>query len=516
MQTASPRFHELAQGHVRPLSWQLRASFDKTFEPGIGFFVLSSDDTPMSLLDGTDVLAFSDDDIVQEWDKYDYADYSDRAVQIEYSREEDMPYSVNLAMADIQLNNYDNLFTKGAGSPLEANLLPRRPFRILAGFGGENIPQFVGLSDYTPKANYQDKIASVHCVDFLSFLFERPLDETVIMQEVKTHEVLAYLFELAGLLPDQYVLEESFNKIAFVYFEKGKKLGQALRELMQAELGRLYMDSTGVIRFQNRERTAGTVVYDFDKSMIEDYEVSDETKIINVVEIKANVRRVQPSQPIYTLSEPQTLLNGEDTEIFLSLTDPITSLSELFTYKANSQADGQGTDLSANINIEDVEEFATAVKITFSNSGALAYLTELELIGTPAKQVGPPVYARIIDQDSIDKYEEQVLTIDNDFVQTQDAANSLGLTLLNYYSEYNNTIEMTVKGNHALQIRDNIHVSIDNIDQDFTITKITNILSKGKFTQRISARVFNIINYFTLSSDDEARSLLNGGDLLAP
>lgn len=511
MYEVSDRFNALAQGQMRPLSYQLRASFDKNIEPGIGFFVLD-----VSVLDGTDVLAFTEDDTVQEWDKYDYADYSDRVVDMEWQREEDVPFSVNLAMADITLNNFDNLFTKGAGGLLEDNLLPRRPFRILAGFGGENIPQFIGLSDHTPKADYKSKVATVHCVDFLSFLFDKPLDETVILQDVKTSDVLEYLFDMFGLVSGQYVLEESFNQIAFVYFEKGKKLGEAVRELMQAELGRLYMDALGVIRFQNRERTMESVVYNFDKSSIVDYEVSDESKIINVVEMKANVRRVQPSQPIYTLSEPQELLANDETEIFLSLTDPITSLEDLYTYKANSQEDDQGTDLSANVTIVDVDQFATAVKITFENTGERAFLTELELRGTPAKQVGPPVYVRVTDQASIDKYEEQVLTIENDFIQSQDAANSLGLTLLTYYSEYNNTIEMTVKGNYALQIRDNIHVEIDSIDQDFTIMKVTNTLINGKFTQRLTARVFNIISYFTLSSDVSARSLLNGGDLLAP
>lgn len=511
MQTTSQRFDSLAQGHVNPFSWALRASFDKTFESGVTFFELDS-----SLLDGIDVLAPSDNNVVQEWDKYEYSNFTDRAVQLEWSREEDFPYSVNLAMADITLNNYDDLFTSGSGSPLEPNILPRRPFRILSGFGGENLPQFVGLSESTPKVDYDSKTASVHCVDFLSFIFNKPLDQTVMLVDVKTDEVLDYLFQLVGLTPSQYVLDEGFNQISFVYWEKGKKLGDAIRDLMQAEIGNLYMDELGIIRFKNRIKSSTSPVYTFDDSTVEEFTISDEESIINVVEIKANVRKVQPIQPVYTLSEPLLILSGASRQEFFTLQDPVTSLEDVTTYLANSQEDGQGTNLTANISIDDVDVFANAVKIIFSNSGPDAYITELELQGTPAKAIGPPLYLRAEDEASVAQYEERILTIENDFIQSRDAANSIALSIINYFKTFSNTVELTVKGNPALQTGDNIQVEVDGIDQVYTITKIVNIIERTKYTQRLTGKVFNIPNFFILSSDDTAMSLLNGEDVLAP
>jgi len=506
MQTAPALFTQLAQGHVRPLAWQFRASFDKTFDPAVEFFELDT-----SLLDGPDLLAPSDDNVVQEWDKYIYSDYTNRIVQMEWSREEDQPYSVNLAMADLTLNNYDGYFTRGS-SPLDPNVLPRRPVRLLSGFGNTVLPQFVGLTETVPKVDKASGVATVHCTDFLSFIFGTNLDETIMLEDVYTHEVLEYLFDLAGLTPTQYVLDESFNRISFVYWEKGTNLGQAIRELMQAELGSLYMDELGMIRFVNRVKISTAPVYTFDSSNIIDYRLSDESKIINVVEMKANIRSVQPVQPVYTLSEPIQVLAGETEIEFFSLTDPVTSIETITNYLANSLENGEGTDLTANIDILDVDAFANAIKVTFENTGVTdAYITELEVTGTPAKAIGDPLYVRLIDQDSIDQFEEQVLTIDNDFIQTTDAANSIGLSLLNYFGDYGNSIELDVKGTPALQLGDNIMVDIDNISDTYTITKIVNILSDGRYSQRLTAKVYNIPAFFILD-----QSLLNGEDVLAP
>lgn len=502
------RYRQLAEGYVRPLSWELRAAFDKTIDDTIQFFTLDE-----SLLDGTDILASDESLVIREWDKYIYEALSDRVISLEWQREEEVPYSVNTAIADITLNNYDNFFAINSASPAN-NILPRRPYRILAGFGGENLPQFVGLSETTPKIDNASKTALIHCTDFLSFLFGKPLDQTVVLESVKTHEVLDYLFQLSGLLPDQFSLDEGFNQIEFVYFEKGTKLGEAVRQLMQAELGSLYMDEEGLIVFKNRARTAGSPVYTFNEANVESYTVSQQDTIINVVEIRSDVREVQASKPVLELTgspeDPITLYASTATEVFFNFNDPVTSIQSITGIVANSQADGSGSDLSGNITVDSYDLFANSIKVTFDNSGGNAYLTALVINGTPAEVVRN-LYFRLQDDTSVDNFEEQVLSITNNFIQSDDAANSLALSLLNFYSDYANTIELTVKGFHALQIGDNIYASIQDIDQEYSITKIVNIKSAGRYIQRITAKVFNVPDYFILDV-----SLLDGPEVLSP
>lgn len=511
MQTTNAYFDDLASANMRPLSWAFKASFDKSLDPSLEFFTLD-----VSLLDGDDVLAPSSDNVPQEWDKYNYLDYSDRVVQMEWSREEEVPFSVNLAMADLVLNNYDNYFTRGS-SPLDPYLLPRRPIRLLSGFGDYILPQFVGLTEGVPVVDRTGATASVHATDFLSFLFNKPLDQTVMLVDVRTDEIIDYLFQLFGLLPTQYVLDEGISTVAFVYWEKGKKLGEAMREIMQAEMGSLYMDEAGVIRFRNRLRLSGNSVMTFTSKNIIDYTTSDESKIINSVEIKSKVREVQPLQVIYNLSGYLVVPAGSTLSTFFSFEDPVTTIDTITSYTANSASDESGDDVTADISVTNTDLFATSVKVTFANAGSEdAYLFAVNILGTPARVVRN-VYLRTQDDVSVDEFEEQPITIENDLIQDIDGANSIAFSLLNFYGKYASTIELTVKGNPALQLGDSIDLQVDDINDTFVISKITNILDLNNgYTQRLVVKLFDVPPFFILSSDTVAMSLLDGEDVLAP
>lgn len=502
MQTSSSQFNALASGDVRPLSWSFRASFDKQFDDDVTFFTLDT-----SLLDGIDILAPTGDNVVTEWDKYEYTNYDDRIISMEWQRERLVPFSVTQAFADVTLNNYDSYFTRGSTSPIDQYLLPRRPVRILAGFNGENLPQFVGLSTTVPVVDRNARQASMHCLDFLSFLFEKSIDETVMYEDLKTDAILDNLFQILGLIPSQYVLDEAFNEVAFFYVEKGQKFGEIVKKLMEAELGSLYMDELGVIQFRNRLRevTAPAMVLNSDN--IIDYQIQAEDNIINVVEVKADVREVQDRQVIFTLSEKPIIMST--TSLFFQFQDPVTSMDDVEFFTANSLEDGTGTDLTGNITVTDIDLFSTSVKVTFSNSGADAFLTSLTLYGTPAK-VTRSIYLKVQDDSSIEQFEERPLLIENEYIQSNDSANSLALSVLNYYKDYANTIELTIQGNYALQLGDEVSVNVDNINASYKVSKIVNILSGANFTQRIIGRIYNIPDFFIL---DE--SLLNGMDVLA-
>jgi len=244
--------------------------------------------------------------------------------------------------------------------------------------------------------------------------------------------------------------------------------------------------------------------------------LSNEDSIINTIEIKSDVRTVQPTQLVFDLAESLLIPANGTREIFFNFEDPVTTLETIDSFVGNTAEDGSGSDATSDISVTDSFLFTTAVKVEFTNSSSNnVYLIDLLLYGTPAK-VTKNIYLKEIDQSSIDKFEERILTIENNFIQTEDGARSLALTILNYYSDYTNTIELEVKGNHALQLNDVMTVQVDNINQEYVITKITNILSGGKFTQRLTGKIFNIPNFFILSSNDTAMSLLDGSDVLTP
>lgn len=514
MQITSPQFADLASGPIRPVSYDLRVSFTRQFDDSITFFTLDT-----SVLDGPDILAPSDDNPLQEWDKYEYENMRDRVMAMEVSREIEFPYSLASAVADFSFNNYDDLFTPNSGSYLSQYVLPSRPVRLLMGFNNENLQQFVGLTEFIPTIEDSSKTVSFHAIDFLSKLFTTNTPNIVALQNVTTDEVLAYLFEASGLLDTQYSLGKGRNKIAFLYYPKGSNMGEIIRRLMEAEMGQLWLDEQGIIRFAPRIYNQSDPVYSFDDSNIVDIKTVNAGRIINSIVISATIREVQESQPIFilsdTFSEDYVIPASSTKDIWINLQDPVTGVTTPTSGLSTTSSYFVATDLSGNsvgsVTVSDDQSFVDTYLVTFSNANAFPVrISQMSVWGTPAKIVDKIKYIDRV-QSSIDKYEEQVLTIDNDFIQSIDACESIATTIFDTYSEYGGDIELSVKGTPALQIGDAIEVNKDTFTGDYRISSTTNRIVEGKFEQILVCSRYTDRTYFTLD-----QSLLDGTDVLTP
>lgn len=515
MQTVSTAFDDYARGPIRPLSWQLRISFNKQFDDSVTFFTLGT-----STLDGPDILAPSTDNVIQAWDYYQYLPYSDRVQMLQWSREIEFPYSVSSAMADFVLENHDDYFTPDSGSSIDAYILPKRPLRILSGFNNLNLPQFVGMTEKMPVIADRDKTATFHALDFLSELYTMPTTETLAMQNARTHEVLATLFEQFGLAPEQYDLTTSSNVIPFVFYERGATVGDVMRKLMQAEVGNLWLDETGIIRLSPRVVVNETSVYTFDESNTIDVSTTGDDSIINRVVITAQLREVQPFQTVHIKAASDSELivvpAGGTYQYQASLQDPLLSvqtptlgLASGVSWFTAEQSDE--TPVVSGVSVTATELRTNSYVITFSNANAYdVNIDRMEIWGEPAKVVDKIEYTEV-DQDSIEKYGEKTLEIDNPFLQTVDQCESLALTILEEFSAYAGQLELEVKGNPALQLSDVVTVDVRSYSGTYKIVKALNTLQSGKYGQRLTVRRHVVRPYFILDS-----SLLDSTDQLTP
>src|SRR5690606_7568122 len=105
----------------------------------------------------------------------------------------------------------------------------------------------------------------------------------------------------------------------------------------------------------------------------------------------------------------------------------------------------------------------------------------------------------------------KIHTITNNFIQGLPQANSLGLTMLDEYSEYASVLNLEVKGNPALQLSDIVSLDYEEFSGQYRIVRISNKTHDSKFTQILRLRAYTPRNWFTLD-----QSILNGSDLLAP
>lgn len=516
MQTVPQQFDRIAKGPVRPVSYGLSISFDKQRDESVTIFTLDT-----SELDGNDILESGDNNPLQEHDKYRYLPFTDRVTNtLEVTREVDFPYSVSAAMADFTLNNYDGYFTPGSGSSIAPYVLPSRPLRMFMGFNGTNLQQFVGLTENMPTIDDSSKTISFHAMDFLSRLFAMKIPHILSMRDVRTDEVLDELFQSAGLLPNQYSLARGRNKIKYVHYDKDVTMGYIIRKLMEAEMGLLWMDEQGIIRFVPRITMARDPVYSYDDSNIIDIRTVNSGRIINVVEINAKIREVQNHQPIFTafntLDDGYVVPANGTKDIFVSLLDPTEGVTEPTLGVNATDSYYTAFDLSGEavtgVTVSSDATFGDAYRVTFDNSNDFPVrINDLVVWGDPAKIVDEIKY---VDKDaaSVEKFGElEPFVIDNDFIQSVAACESIAVSLFDSYSDYSGDIEMEVKGTPAQQVGDYIEVNKATYTGGYLVTKIINRIIKGKFEQIIGARQYINRPYFVLD-----QSLLNGTGQLTP
>lgn len=512
MQTVTAAFNQRANKAMRKLTHRALMSFPRAYNATISFFTIG-----VSTIGGADIIK-GDGNVVAEWDKYQYDDYSYRIKSIEVTRTEEMVNSTTLAQADIVLENHDNYFTPSRGSTIQNYILPYRPVKLFGGFGEEAIPQFVGLTEKMPTIDEKAKTASFHCIDFMYSLFNRPLDSAVMYQNKRTDEILASLLVAFGITPTQYNFDYGYNIVKFAFFDKGQKFGDVVKELMEAEMGRFFMDEQGVIRFKNRQNYSSSVQWFFNTSNIIDIQTATQDDIINVVTVTANVREVQAKQKYWELQSATLIPANGSVDVWADFNDPVTSVdaplyitsATTSLYTTNTAQDGSGDQVPSNIS-RSVQLFAKSYKMTFTNTNAFpVYLTSLELYATPATVV-KQIYVRQADSASVAKYDERVLDIENDFINNEGDANSKALIILDDYAAYANQYILTVKGNPALQIGDVVNVNVWGFSGTYAITKIVNRWADGKFSQQLTVRKKTFRTFFTIGV-----STVGGSDVIAP
>lgn len=462
MQTASATFFTRADAQMRPINWALAISFEREIDPSASFFTVG-----VSTVGGSDVIKGTDD-VLQNWDKYTYFDYSDRIVTVEWSQSMDPLYSVQSAIGDMVMNNTDGYLSADNAA------LPFRPVRLTMGFGNsmtsnaELLPQFIGVTEDAPTIDHTAKTVSYHVIDFMSTIYNRPLNQDVILQNVSTDQALDALLQLVGLSPTQYDLDVGLNSIPFLYFDATTKFGDAAQQLMQAEMGRLYMTETGRITFHNRQNFSDTSVWSFDGHNVIDYVTSTQDDIVNVVEITSNVLEVQPYQD-YWQSDAVTEIDVGDTVTlpFANFSDPVVAVgtplpyvsSTSSYYSANTASDNTGTDVTSGLTLV-TQQFSTSYLMTFTNTNSFpVYITTIHLFATPAVSLAPLI-VREQDDASVAQYDEQVLQIENDFFTDEATMISRAKMILADNADFGQLQTVTVKGNPALQINDSANFSL--------------------------------------------------------
>lgn len=460
-------FHKVANGQIIPLEAGLYVSFTKDIDDTLGWFVLDS-----SELD-RDMLALDDKYTpMQKWDYYEYIDFTDRLVSLDYERSVEFPYNTQSALADFTLDNYDDYFTPGSQSAIDNYNVPGRPVKISCGFKGFGLlPQFVGITRKMPTVEQKSATASYHAVDFLSAIAEQSLTDIIDMREVRTDQVLAKIVQQFGVLPTQYRFDPGANIIPFVFFDVGQNAGEAIQKLVQAENGKFWMDEMGMLRFTRRDFDTGAPVAVIDDYSIINARSGSYSDIINHIVISCDLREVQEFQTIY-----QKTPHGESADTNwvvpanssitrkLTLEDPCYSVVTPTLGRASSVSwftaiDSNMDEVNSDVAVVDEQLTNNSYIVTIQNDNNFAVEVDyLTLWGEPAKVYDHLDYEAYEDV-SVDTYGDHRLTIaDNPFFQSYDQAVAFADDIINQRAFYNNIMTLDIKGDFSIQLGDVIEI----------------------------------------------------------
>ncbi len=513
MQTVNAAFTAEEKDEIRKIVASTLVSWKKQFDSTIRLFTIG-----VSTIGGYDVIA-SGGEVTSDWNKYYYFDESERLTALSYERQLQQPTGgVASALAEVELDNTSGRYIPyyaGGNSELFTALLPRRPIIINAGFNydgnDEMLPQFVGITNKQPETSLRNKTTRLQANDFISFLANRYVDNSTMFTGLRSDEVIESILTQLGFATAQYRLDTGINLISFGEFNVGDKFINIINEIVQAEYGHFYQDEEGILRFENRQHWSDSPHNAIQKviatNMVLEAKMPNADHIINVVEVKSKPRAKQPNQLVYTQQGTKEINGNQDLEIFVNFDDPMLAIDNPY-YVANTLSDGTGTDKTSSVTLKSFSKFARACKIVLSNNYSdTVFITLLQITGRPAK-ITTNIYTRIQDDSSVTAYEERPEVIENNYIQSQDWANSYAQMILEDYAEPENLMDITIRAIPELQLG-------DLISWQGRYWRIFGIKSKidpsAGFVQDLKLLQRNIVNYFRIGI-----STIGGTDRIAP
>lgn len=521
----------------RNLQHGVLISFGKGTVSGVQFFTIGQ-----SRIGGNDIIKGGGDTITFS-DQFNYVDYAEYALQWSVMRKlGQYPWGIIMAEADIELDNTSKKFLPGFDPIIGSGILPARPVKLSVGVNKETLNQFVGITGI-PENSTKERKLSYHAFDAFEYVNDyvmtasgTPSTVSGMLHNKRTDEIIDYYLQAIGFSPSQYVLDVSLQPPIGFFDVTDRKLGDAFRDLVEAEMGMLFADENGVIRFWNRQHFLtvsglGTA-FNFNYSNIIEFD-QENTPIINDVEVLAKPREVKPTKKIFELNGTEEIPANTTIDKFYEFTDDdgavpvvgvitpvyITSaVSSLF--QGNASEDGTGADAASFLSIVSTQLFGTKYRIRWRNAGSIPYfVTKLVMYGNPAS-IRIPISERFVDEASIRIFGRNAvrngepIVIENNAIQDESTAASIAQTIVETYKTQRRRYRAKVFARPELQIGDYGSLTIPDTGETKSvyITGITTSLDQNAdLVQDLIFEEREIPKYFQIGT-----SAIGGTDKIAP
>lgn len=228
----------------------------------------------------------------------------------------------------------------------------------------------------------------IDLVDSLKKLADAQAD-IALQENLVGSEAMTLILDDLGWPDDERNIETSVDTIPF-WWTQGRRALTELRDLADADIGKLFTDALGRVCFYPRNHAASNKLTLTEPYLLKDMrlEQPDDVKR-NYFEMKIKPRKRQASAVLWEMIDKPTVAAGATETYFGQLTyngaacpaDNILTPTATTDYTMNTLEDGSGTDLTANFSIV-VTNLGSRVKIEVTNNGATdGIITKLQIYG---------------------------------------------------------------------------------------------------------------------------------------
>jgi hypothetical protein len=338
----------------------------------------------------------------------------------------------------LELDNDDGRFDPyNTLSPLYPYIRPGVLIDVLIRLPGETVlrPIFTGIiENIIPVSSYPERVKIV-AADGIKFLKDATA-RVVIAENLDIDDAIQLVLNSAGWLWDQ-VLDESPDIIRYFYVEDSISAYTVIQKIINSCMGMFFVKADGTARYYEKNKVHYPVIVINQEDLYKEILLKRPWEVIkNAVTVYGYPLVEQNTTTLWQLYDKPEIQPGETISIggqftYNGETTPVlTTIAPVAgtDYSFNSQADGQGTDMTADLSVT-TSVFPTRVLFTIkNNAGSFGYLILLKIRGNPL--TSNQLSTSMEDATSIGLYEKRELVIDNIYLQDTNRMREMARLLL--------------------------------------------------------------------------------------
>jgi hypothetical protein len=283
-----------------------------------------------------------------------------------------------------------------------------------------------------------------------------------LQTSVTSNSAIGLILDKLNWPTDERNIESTSDTIPY-WWTQGRRALTELRDLADAEIGKIFVNATGQLCFYSRNHAASNKISVAEKDLLKDMglEQADDTTR-NVFELIIKPRQAQSSSVLWQMGDvDKPLVKAGATEVYFgdliysgqpcpatNILPPVVTSD----YTMNTAPDGSGTNLTASFTVT-IENLGNRIKATVTNNSVSdGYVTKLRVWGDAIIALSK-VTRTTRDQDSIAQNGELLFRYETDWMQTVNVGETLVTWLKVLMLEANDVASIQMRGRPDIQFK---------------------------------------------------------------